>query len=48
MRRTEKIGWADRVRNEVELHNVKEKNIVHRVLRRKLNALFISCVVTAV
>jgi len=28
MRRTEKIGWVDRVRSE-EVHNVKEKNIIH-------------------
>jgi hypothetical protein len=31
----EKISWADRVRNEV-LHRVKEeRNVVHKIKRRK-------------
>jgi oligoribonuclease (3'-5' exoribonuclease) len=36
-RRMEKIGWTDRVRNEV-LHRVKEeRNILHTIKRRKAN-----------
>ena len=31
----EKIDWTDRVRNEEVLHRVKERNIVHTILRRK-------------
>jgi hypothetical protein len=37
-RRMEKISWTDRVRNEEVLHRVKEeRNILHRVRRRKAN-----------
>ena len=37
----EKISWTDRVRNEEMLHGVKEeRNIVHRVKRRKANWIF--------
>jgi len=37
-RRTEKISWTDRVRNEKELHRVKEeRNTVETVNRRKAN-----------
>jgi hypothetical protein len=37
-RRTEKIFWTDRVRNEELLHRVKEeRNILHTVKRRKGN-----------
>ena len=37
-RRTKKISWIDRVRNEEVLHRVKEKrNILHTVERRKVN-----------
>jgi hypothetical protein len=36
-RRTEKIDWTDRVRNEV-LHVLKEdRNILHTIKRRKAN-----------
>ena len=36
-RRLEKIIWTDRVRNEV-LHRVKEeRNIIHKIKRRKAN-----------
>jgi hypothetical protein len=35
-RRTEKISWADRVRNEEVLHIVKEeRNILHTIKRKK-------------
>jgi len=34
-RRMEKIGWADRVRNEVLRTVKKERNIVHTIQRRK-------------
>jgi hypothetical protein len=34
----EKISWTDRVRNKDVLHRVKEeKNILHRIYRRKAN-----------
>jgi hypothetical protein len=34
----EKISWTDRVRNEEVLHRVnEERNIIHRVQRRKAN-----------
>jgi hypothetical protein len=37
-RRTEKIIWTDRVRNEEVLHRVKEeRNILHTIKRRKAN-----------
>jgi hypothetical protein len=37
-RRTEKISWTDRVRNEEVLHRVKEeRNILHTIKRRKAN-----------
>jgi hypothetical protein len=37
-RRTEKISWTDRVRNEEVLKRVKEeRNIVHTVKRKKAN-----------
>jgi hypothetical protein len=37
-RRTEKIIWTDRVRNEEVLHRVKEeRNIVHIIKRWKVN-----------
>jgi hypothetical protein len=36
-RRTEKIGWTDRLRNEEVLHRVKERNILHATERRKAN-----------
>jgi hypothetical protein len=37
-RRTEKISWTDRVRNEEVLHRVKEeRNIVHTIKGRKAN-----------
>jgi hypothetical protein len=37
-RRTEKISWTDRVRNEEVLHRVKEeRNILHIIKRRKAN-----------
>jgi uncharacterized FAD-dependent dehydrogenase len=36
-RRMEKISWADRVRTEEVLHRVKERNILHTVIRRKAN-----------
>jgi hypothetical protein len=37
-RRMEKISWTDRVRNGEVLHRVKkEKNILHRIKRRKAN-----------
>jgi hypothetical protein len=36
----EKISWTDRVRNEEVLHRVKEeKNILHKITRRKANCL---------
>jgi hypothetical protein len=35
-RRTEKISWTDRVRNEEVLHRIKqERNILDTVKRRK-------------
>jgi hypothetical protein len=35
-RRTEKITWTDRVRNEEVLHRIKEdRNILHTINRRK-------------
>jgi hypothetical protein len=34
----EKISWTDQVRNEEELHRVKEeRNILHTIKRRKGN-----------
>jgi hypothetical protein len=37
-RRMEKITWTDSVRNDEVLHKVKEeRNIIHRVRRRKAN-----------
>jgi hypothetical protein len=34
----EKISWTDRVRNEEVLHRVKkERNILHKIKRRKAN-----------
>jgi hypothetical protein len=37
-RRTEKISWADRVRNEEVLHRVNEdRNIIHTIQRRNIN-----------
>jgi hypothetical protein len=37
-RRMEKISWTDRVRNEEVLHGVKkERNILHKIKRRKAN-----------
>jgi hypothetical protein len=37
-RRTEKIIWADIVRNKEVLHRVKEeRNILHTIKRRKAN-----------
>ena len=37
-RRMEKYSWTDSVRNEEELHGVKEtRNILHTVKRRKVN-----------
>ena len=37
-RRMEKISWADCVKNEEELHTVKEeRNILHTIKRRKAN-----------
>jgi hypothetical protein len=39
-RRTEKISWTDRTRNEAWLHTVKEKmNILHTVKRRKADRI---------
>jgi len=36
-RRMEKIGWADRVRNEVVLYRIKEeRNILHAIVRRAI------------
>jgi hypothetical protein len=36
-RRTEKISWTDRVRNEEMLYRVKEeRNILHTQKRRKI------------
>jgi len=38
MEKMEKIGWADRVRNEEGLQRVKEeRNILHTIQRRKAN-----------
>jgi hypothetical protein len=34
-RRTEKISWTDRLRNEEVLHRVEEGNILHTIKRRK-------------
>jgi hypothetical protein len=37
-RRTEKISWTDRVRNEEVVHRIKEeRNILHAVKGRKDN-----------
>jgi hypothetical protein len=36
-RRMEKISRTDRVRNEAVLHSVKERNILHKIKRRKAN-----------
>jgi len=37
-RRMEKISWTDLVRTEEVLHRVsKEKNIIHKIKRRKAN-----------
>jgi hypothetical protein len=37
-RRTEKINWTDRVKNEEELHKVtKDRNILHKIKRRTAN-----------
>jgi hypothetical protein len=39
-RRMEKISWTDRVRNEEELHRVKEeRNIIHTIKIRKANRI---------
>jgi hypothetical protein len=42
-----KIGWTDRVRNEV-LHRVKEeRNILQTIKRITLNGMVVFCVRTA-
>jgi hypothetical protein len=41
-RRMEKISWTDRVRNEEVLQRVKEqRNILHKIKRRKANYIYI-------
>jgi hypothetical protein len=46
-RRMGKNSWSDRVRNEEELHTVKEeRNVLHTVTRR-LTGLVTFCVGTA-
>jgi len=43
----EKINWTDSVRNEEELHRIKEDGIIlHKINRRKLTGLVTTCIDT--
>jgi hypothetical protein len=47
-KRMEKIIWTDRMKNEDDLHRVKEeRNILHTIKKGSLTVLDTSCVGTA-